>query len=76
MSMPGVKNVKVRYEERSLEITFDDGQTSAEDIIKKIGREMGLAMSPAFSEKNGMNFGDSKDNSKKKGSGAADTCPM
>ena len=43
-SINGVQNVKVRYEERSLDVTFDDGKTSQEEIIKKIGSEMGLAM--------------------------------
>ena len=63
MSIPGVINVVVRYEERSLDITFDDGKTSPEILIKKIGDEMGLAMEVA------------KPGAKKEGS-AAETCPM
>ena len=43
-SMPGVQEVKVRYEERSLAITMDNTKTSAEEIVKKIGQELGLAM--------------------------------
>ncbi len=43
-SIVGVQSVKVRYEERSLDVIFDDAQTSEEEIIKKIGSEMGLAM--------------------------------
>jgi copper chaperone CopZ len=62
-SMPGVKDVKVRYEERSLDITVDEEQTSEEEIVKKIGEELGLAME--VGETNGI----------KEGS-AADTCPM
>lgn len=44
MSLPGVQEVKVRYEERCLDVTFDDEKISKDDIIKKIGQEMGLAM--------------------------------
>lgn len=62
MSIKGVSEVRVRYEERSLEVTFDDVKTSEDEIIKKIGAEMGLAM---------------KSGEVDKGSGsAADTCPM
>lgn len=43
-SIKGVGEVKVRYEDRSLDITFDDFLTSEQEIIKKIGEEMGLAM--------------------------------
>lgn len=43
-SIAGVKDVKVRYEDRSLDVTFDDVQTSPEEIIMKIGQELGLAM--------------------------------
>lgn len=42
--MEGVKEVDVRYEERSLDVTFDDEKTSVGVIIKKIGQEMGLMM--------------------------------
>jgi copper chaperone CopZ len=43
-SFPGVQDVKVRYEERSLDITFDSSQATEQDFIKKIGEELGLAM--------------------------------
>ena len=43
-SLKGVKEVKVQYEDRSLEVTFDDSETSEADIIKKIGEETGLAL--------------------------------
>lgn len=36
--------MKVHYEERSLDITFDDAETTAETIIAAIGKEMGLAL--------------------------------
>lgn len=62
-SIPGVTHVKVRYEERSLDITFDNAMTSSDTIIKKIGGELGLAME--IGEPGGS----------KKGS-AAKTCPM
>ncbi len=62
-SFPGVQDVTVRYEERSLDVTFDDSQTSEREFIKKIGEELGLAME--VGETNGT----------KEGS-AADTCPM
>lgn len=62
MSIKGVKEVKVKYEERSLEVTFDDAETSEEEVTKKIGEEMGLA----------MKFGDGD----KDGASAANTCPM
>ena len=62
-SIKGVGNVKVRYEERSLDVAFDDAQTSQEEIIKKIGSEMGLAMEVG------------EPNASKEGK-AADTCPM
>ena len=62
-SMPGVGDVRVRYEERSLDISFDEKQTSGEEIVKKIGEELGLAME--VGEVNGV----------KEGS-VANTCPM
>ncbi|HEY4509416.1 MAG TPA: hypothetical protein VJC15_00300 [Candidatus Paceibacterota bacterium] len=62
-SFPGVQDVKVRYEERSLDITFDDSQSSEQEFIEKIGEELGLAME--VGEPSG----------KKEGS-VADTCPM
>ena len=62
-SMPGVQEVKVRYEERSLDITLDNTKTSAEEIVKKIGQELGLAME--VGETHG-----------KKEGNVANTCPM
>lgn len=62
MSIKGVKEVKIRYEERSLEVTFDDTETGEEEITKKIGAEMGLAMKSGDGNKDGGS--------------AADTCPM
>ena len=47
MSISGVKEVKVRYEERSIDVTFDDMKTSPDEITKKIGAQMGLAMEVA-----------------------------
>lgn len=44
ISLPGVTDVKVNYEERSLSITFDNDKLTPEKIIKEIGRETGLAM--------------------------------
>lgn len=44
MSVGGVVDVKVNYEQRSLEVTFDDAKTSEGEIIKKVGQEMGLAL--------------------------------
>lgn len=62
ISMSGVSEVNVRYEERSLDITFDDEKTSAEAIIKKIGSELGLMMEVGeFMAKKGD---------------VAETCPM
>ena len=61
MSIKGVKEVGVKYEERSLEVTFDDAETSEDEITKKIGEEMGLAMKTGDDDKGGS---------------AADTCPM
>ncbi len=61
-SITGVKDVDVRYEDRSLDITFDDEQTSVGEIIKKIGQELGLMMEEGeFMAKKG---------------GVAETCPM
>ena len=63
ISIPGVSAVKVRDEDRSIDVTFDDEKTSEDAIIKAIGREMGLAME--VGEDGG-----------KKGGGAAESCPM
>lgn len=62
-SIKGVKDVKVRYEERSLDIEYDDSEISPEEIIKKVGEEMGLMME--IGEIGGS----------KKGN-VAETCPM
>ena len=64
MSIPGVEDVKVRYEERSLDITFDEAKTTPEAIMEKIGQEMGLAMEVADSH-----------GAKKEGN-VSETCPM
>ena len=63
MSISGVKNVKVRYEERSIDVTFDETKTSPDEITKKIGTEMGLAMEVS---KHGS----------KKDENVANDCPM
>lgn len=63
MSIPGVLEVKVRYEDRSIDVTFDDTQTSPDALITAIGKEMGLAMEIGA------------DGDKKEG-GAAESCPM
>ena len=62
-SFPGVKDVKVRYEERSLDITFDDAKIKGQDFVKKIGEELGLAMEV------GETYGVKEGN-------VANTCPM
>lgn len=63
MSLPGVTDVKVRYEERSIDVTFDDAKVSVRDIQKAIGKEMGLAME--VGEPGGRKEG-----------GATESCPM
>lgn len=63
-SIVGVADVIVRYADRSLDITFDDETTSAQDIVQKIGEEMGIAMEIADAA-----------GSVKEGN-PADTCPM
>ena len=63
MGVPGVSEVKVQYEERAIEVIFDDEKTSADEIIKTIGREMGLAMQAG------------QPGAKKDG-GVAESCPM
>lgn len=62
-SLSGVASVRVRYEDRSIDVSFDDEKVSPEKIIAAIGREMGLAMEIG------------EDGAKKEG-GAAETCPM
>ena len=63
MSLPGIEQVAVRYEERGLEVTFDDAKINEEAIAKKIGEEMGLAMRPLAQ-------------GEKMPGGAGETCPM
>ena len=63
MSFPGVQDVKVRYEERSLDVSFDEDRVTPEEITKKIGEEMGLAMEVA-------------EHGSKKQENVANTCPM
>ncbi|MDO8408004.1 MAG: heavy-metal-associated domain-containing protein [bacterium] len=43
-SLPGVHDVTVRYDDRSVDITFDTAQMSPERIIAAVGKEMGLAL--------------------------------
>ena len=62
MSIRGVEDAKIHYEERSVEVTFDDAQTNEGAIIKKIGEEMGLALEAVKPGAAGGNI--------------ADTCPM
>lgn len=62
--MNGVEEVDVRYDDRSLDVTFDDAKTSEAAIIKKIGEEMGLAIEVA--EERGA----------RKEGNVAETCPM
>ena len=63
MSVKGVADVTVRYEDRSVDVAFDDAETSVEQIIKAVGNEMGLALEEA------------KPGSAKDGN-VAETCPM
>lgn len=51
-SLKGVQDVTVRYNDRSVEVTFDDALITLETIIKKIGEEMGLAMREVTSSQN------------------------
>ena len=62
-STDGVLEVEVRYEDRSLDVTFDDEKTSSGAIIKKIGQELGLMME--VGEFKASRVGD-----------VAETCPM
>lgn len=61
MSVMGVKEVKVNYEQRSLDVTFDDAETTEEKIIEEVGREMGLAL---------------KRGDQESGARASESCPM
>ena len=46
VSMSGVAEARIHYEERSVDVRFDDEKVSPEEITKKIGQEMGLAFQP------------------------------
>jgi len=48
VSLRGVKDAKVHYEERSVDVTFDDTETSDNAIIQAVGKEMGLALKVAM----------------------------
>lgn len=61
MSVKGVQDVVVHYEDRSVDVTFDDAKTSIDRVIKAVGNEMGLALESAKSGPSGN---------------VADTCPM
>jgi len=63
MSVKGVQEVLVHYEERSVDVMFDDKETSADQIIKAVGNEMGLALRV-------------KDDEGKEDGSIAETCPM
>ncbi len=63
MSIPGVVDAKIHYDERSVDVRFDDAKTDEQMITKKIGAEMGLAFEPTA-----LHDGFSED--------AAATCPM
>lgn len=63
MSMGGVADVRVRYEDRSLDVSFDETKTTPAAIIRKIGSELGLSME------------EGEPGASKAGS-AAETCPM
>lgn len=63
ISIAGIKEVDVHYEERALDITFDDSLVSVEEMTKKIGNEVGIAMMEKGKVTNG-------------GEGAGETCPM
>ena len=64
MSVKGVHNVMVRYEDRSVDVTFDDADTTIEQIIKAVGNEMGLSLEVA------------KSGGSPASGDVAETCPM
>lgn len=47
MSVNGVQDVVVHYEDRSVDVILDDSNTTIEHIIKTVGNEMGLALEVA-----------------------------
>lgn len=61
-SIEGVDSVTIHYEERSLDVTYDEDVTSVDEIITAVGKEMGLA----------LREGDTASEEER----AADTCPM
>lgn len=63
MSLSGVAEVDVHYEERALTVTFDDALTSVSAITKRIGEEVGIAMTEGAEPAKG-------------GESASETCPM
>ena len=64
VSLPGVQDAKIHYDERSVAVTFDDSQVSPADISQKIGEEIGLAFIASGEEKPGAI------------ESPAETCPM
>ena len=62
-SLDGVHDVEVRYDDRSLDVLYDDAKISPEKIIQVIGQELGLYMEVG------------EEGGRKEGS-AAETCPM
>lgn len=65
MSLQGVKKVTVHYDERSLEVTFDESEVLQEEIARAIGKETGIAIEVRSESRN-----------QKNGASAANTCPM
>ena len=64
MSVNGVRDVVVRYDDRSVDVTFEDKETSIARIIKAVGDEMGLSLEVA------------KSGGSPASSDVAETCPM
>ena len=62
ISIKGVSDAKIHYDERAVEVIFDDAETSEAAIIKKIGEDMGLALEVVRPGETGGNV--------------AETCPM
>lgn len=65
-SLRGVEEVKVRYQERAVDVMFDDEKITPDAISKKIGEEMGLAFEAR----------DTPPSPPASGGSAAETCPM
>lgn len=64
LSFKGVREVVIHYQQRSLDVTFDDAETSEQNIIQAIGKEMGLALHTE------------EHHAGKDRVGIAETCPM